>query len=342
MDIVTQGLLGGVLAQTVADENEKKLAAFIGVFAGLIADADILIRSSNDPLLNIEFHRHFSHALVFIPFGAAIAMVLLWPFVRRHITLARLYLFCLLGYSLSGVLDACTSYGTHLFWPFSDERVAWKLISIIDPVFTLILLISFIVGLRIKVKKKVAYVGLSLLLAYMMLGYIQQQRAEGLAAELIKSRNHFAARHIVRPTIGNNLLWRSIYIFDDRIYVDAVRVSFFSENAIYEGNSVQYFNVSQSLPKLSRNSMLYKDILRFASFSDNYLAFDPLQQNVLGDLRYSMLANSIKPLWGIVLDEDNPESHAEYRVFRNHDLAVRKTFMNMLLGQCAEVECAPN
>jgi len=341
MDIVTQGLLGGVLAQTVADAKEKKLAAFVGVFAGLIADADIFIRSSNDPLLSLEFHRHFSHALVFIPVGAAIAMVLLWPFVRRHVTPARLYLFCLLGYSLSGVLDACTSYGTHLFWPFSDERVALKLIAIIDPVFTLILLVSFIVGLRIKLKK-VAYVGLSLSLAYMILGYVQQQRAEGLATEIITSRNHIATRHIVKPTIGNNLLWRSIYIHDDRIYVDAVRLSFFSENAVYEGNSVLRFDVNQSFPNLSTDTVLYKDILRFALFSDNYLAFDPSQQNVLADLRYSMLANSTKPLWGIVLDEDNPDSHAEYRVFRNRDQVVRQTFMNMLLGKCAEVECVPN
>ena len=341
MDIITQGLLGGVLAQTVANQKEKKLASFIGVFAGLIADADILIRSSNDPLLNIEFHRHFSHSLVFIPIGAMIAMILLWPFVRRQLTPARLYLFCLLGYSLSGVLDASTSYGTHLFWPFSEERVAWRLISIIDPVFTLILLITFILGLRIKIEK-VAYVGLSLSLAYMTLGYLQQQRAVHLANELINSRNHIAVRHIVKPTIGNNLLWRSIYIYADRIYVDAVRVSFFSENAVYEGESVARFNVSQSFPNLSSDSTLYKDILRFASFSDNYLAFDPSQQNVLGDVRYSMLANSTRPLWGIIIDVTTPQSHAEYQVFRNRDQTVRKTFMNMLLGRCAAVECPSN
>ncbi len=341
MDIVTQGLLGGVLAQSVADKNEKKLATFIGVFSGLLADADILIRSADDPLLNIEFHRHFSHSLFFIPIGAAIAAILLWPFVRRHLTTARLYLFCLLGYSLSGVLDACTSYGTHLFWPFTDERVAWRLISIVDPVFTLILLVTLVMGLRLKVKK-VAYVGLSFSLAYLLLGYVQQQRAQSLANELIQSRNHLAVKQIVKPTMGNNLLWRSVYVHQDRIYVDAVRVSFFSDNLVFEGDSVQQLDLNSSFPNLATDSTLFNDILRFISFSDNYVAFDPTQEQVLADVRYSMLANSTKPLWGIVIDQSNPQQHANYKFFRNRDTAVRKTFINMLLGRCAAVECEPN
>ena len=69
MDILTQGLVGGVLAQSLARKNERKIATLVGVVAGLLADADILIRSSSDPLLNIEYHRHFTHSLVFIPVG---------------------------------------------------------------------------------------------------------------------------------------------------------------------------------------------------------------------------------------------------------------------------------
>jgi len=136
MDVLTQGLLGGVLAQAVARKEEKKLATFVGVMAGLLADADFFIRSSQDPLLNIEFHRHFSHSLIFIPVGAAIACALLWPFLRRHIATGRLYLFCLAGYSMSGILDACTSYGTQLLWPFSDVRVAFNIISMLVMVVT--------------------------------------------------------------------------------------------------------------------------------------------------------------------------------------------------------------
>ena len=39
------------------------------------------------------------------------------------------YLFCLLGYATHGMLDACTSYGTQLLWPFTNHRYAFNTIS---------------------------------------------------------------------------------------------------------------------------------------------------------------------------------------------------------------------
>lgn len=338
MDILTQGLLGGVLAQSVAKKEEKKLATFIGIFAGLLADADILIHSANDPLLNIEYHRHFTHSLFFIPVGAAIALMLLWPFLKSRISTGRLYLFCLAGYSMSGVLDAATSYGTHLFWPLSDERVAFNIISIIDPVFTLILLISLLLGLRIK-RKRLAHIGLLLCSAYLALGFIQLQRAQSLAQELIHKREHVAVRHIVKPTLANLVLWRSVYRFDNRIYVDAVRVGFFGESKIYEGESVKVMATQHDLSWLDPATVLYADIQRFTKFSDGFIAFDPSQKNVLGDIRYSMLPVSAKPLWGIVVNAEHPHEHADYRFFRDNSNKIRQTFINMVLGKCATAEC---
>jgi len=338
MDIITQGLLGGVLAQTVANKNEKTLASFIGVFAGLIADADILIRSADDPLLNIEYHRHFSHSLLFIPFGAAIAMLVLWPFVRRRISTQRLYLFCFLGYSLSGVLDACTSYGTHLLWPFTDGRVAWNLISIIDPIFSIILLAGFILGLRIKYKK-IAYIGLSLSLSYMLLGYIQLQRASVIVDELIISRGHSVEQQLIKPTLANNILWRSVYIYQQKIYVDAVRISLFGGVKIYQGSSVQQVKLADEYPELDKDSILYTDMQRFTTFSDGFIAFKSAQKKVLGDLRYSMLPMSIKPLWGITININQPMQHADYDFYRDSSQCVRETFVTMLTGHELGDDC---
>ena len=106
MDLLTQGLLGATMAQSGAKQQETRLATGIGFFAGIVADLDILIQSSNDPLLNIEFHRHFTHSLLFVPLGALIAALLLWPFLRKRLPFARLYWFALLGYCLSDVLAA--------------------------------------------------------------------------------------------------------------------------------------------------------------------------------------------------------------------------------------------
>ena len=148
MDLLTQGLLGGALALSGADKKEARSAAITGFAAALLADADVFISASNDPLLNVEFHRHFSHALIFIPVGALIAALLLWPLLRKRLAFKRIYWYAFLGYATAGLLDACTSYGTHLLWPFSDTRIAWSIIAIIDPVFSLVLTVALILGFK--------------------------------------------------------------------------------------------------------------------------------------------------------------------------------------------------
>ena len=52
----------------------------------------------------------------------------------------QVWFIALLGYGTNGLLDACTTYGTLLLWPFSNARIAWNNVSVIDPLFTLPLL----------------------------------------------------------------------------------------------------------------------------------------------------------------------------------------------------------
>ena len=75
MDIFTQALLGSAVAQLGAKKSEIKIATFIGCIGGILADADIFIQSANDPLLFLDYHRHFTHAIAFIPIGALIGAI---------------------------------------------------------------------------------------------------------------------------------------------------------------------------------------------------------------------------------------------------------------------------
>ncbi len=326
MDIITQGLLGGVLAQSVAREGEKKTATIIGICSGLLADADILIRSASDPLLTLEYHRHFTHSIFFIPFGAIIAFLILWPFLRHYLSAWRIYVFCMLGYSLSGVLDACTSYGTKLLWPLVDERISWNLISIIDPVFTSIILLTLVIALRFSFVPVARY-GLLACALYLSAGFIQLQRAESIATQLMLSRGHGSSQRVVKPTLGNILLYRSVYIYNGRIYVDAVRVGLGDNTRVYQGDSVGLYKLG-----LQATTIQYMDIQRFIKFSDGFVAYDPEQENVLGDIRYSMLPTSVRPLWGIVLS-DTAEQHVDFRFYRDSSKSQRQVFINMLLGR---------
>ena len=70
MDPITQGVVGAAASQLVSRRTEKIAAGVIGFLSGMAADLDVLISSSTDPLLFLEFHRHFTHSLIFIPLGA--------------------------------------------------------------------------------------------------------------------------------------------------------------------------------------------------------------------------------------------------------------------------------
>ncbi|ALQ50837.1 metal-dependent hydrolase [Nitrosomonas ureae] len=331
MDLITQGLLGATMAQSGAKQQETRMATGIGFLAGIAADADILIQSENDPLLNIEFHRHFTHSLFFVPLGALIVALLLWPFLRQRLAFARLYLFTFLGYCLSGVLDAFTSYGTHLLWPLSDERMALSIISVVDPAFTLILLIAGVMAYR-KYSHTAARIGLLLAAVYLSFGWMQLQRAETVAESLIAARGQQAEQLLVKPTLANLLLWRSIYEFEGKLYVDAIRVGLFSKPRIYPGESIEKFVLERDLSTLPPASVLAQDVARFSHFSAGLLAIRPEQPNVLVDVRYSNLPMTLAPLWGIEINPEQPDQHAKYMLYRDSSRATREKFITLLRG----------
>ena len=109
MDPLTQTALGMIAAQSIARRDQLGRAALAGAIGGALPDADMLIRSSADPLMALEFHRHFTHSLAFIPIGALLAALLAWAISLRRFKVAELYRYALIGYATHGLLDACTS-----------------------------------------------------------------------------------------------------------------------------------------------------------------------------------------------------------------------------------------
>lgn len=340
MDIVTQGLLGAVVAQSAARPSQARLAAAVGFIAGLLADADIFIRSPDDPLLVLEYHRQFTHSLLFVPIGGLIAAVLLWPFLRRRINFWQLYPLAVLGYLPSGLLDACTSYGTQLFWPVSEARIAWNLIAVVDPLFSGVLIIALGWGL-LKSTPLPARLGLGIAVLYLLVGLVQRERVENLITTFAESRGQRIERLEAKPTLGNIILWRTIYETNGRFYVNAVRAGVFSKPRIYPGNSIEDFS-PERLDGLKTGSVLAQDIDRFTDFSDGYIIQHPNQPCILGDIRYAMLPTQLIPLWGIELDLARQNQHVRFRTFRHLDEATRRAFLDMLLGRPLEQAASPS
>jgi len=318
MDIITQAALGAALATAVAPTHQRRLAAGIGLVAGILADFDALIQSGSDPLLVLDFHRHFTHALAFVPFGALLASLILWPFLRRRLGFAALYGYSFAGYALSGLLDACTSYGTHLWLPFSQERVAWNLIAVVDPLFTLLLLIPLLLTLRRPASLAVR-IGLLLAAAYLGTGYLQQQRVSEQMQTIAMARGHIPERLTVKPTLANLLLWRSLYMHDGKVWADATHAGFVLRH--YPGDSAALFTQAAPTERAA-------DIERFRHFADNWLV--ETQPGFIGDARYAMLTTAIDPIWGI---RWNAEGRLEFITRHTMSPAMRKQWLAMLMGR---------
>ena len=333
MDPVSQAVLGASLP-SFFERNKQRLASAlaVGALAGMAPDLDVLIQSDNDPLLFLEYHRQFTHALVFIPFGALICALLLFPFFKTRLSFKQTYLFAFTGYATHGILDACTSYGTQLFWPFSNTRIAWSVVSIVDPLFTLPVLILLILAIKRRSRRS-AMAAFVYAVVFLGLGIVQHQRAEAALMQLAQQRGHQPQHIHVKASFANRHLWKLMYEYDGRYYVDAARLLL--DTTVIPGESIQKLDVARDFPWLPANSQQAKDIERFRWFSDDYLAVDPENKNIIMDARYSFIPNRIKRMWGIILDRKKIENgeldaHVGYEFKRGVDAATRKQFLQML------------
>ncbi|HVJ65028.1 MAG TPA: metal-dependent hydrolase [Bdellovibrionota bacterium] len=337
MDPITQGAFGALWAGIAAavdrerrhtDKPSRGLALGLGALSGMASDLDVLISSKSDPLLALEYHRHFTHSLIFIPIGALICALVFWPlFKKRFASFRQMYLICFAGFASHGLLDAFTSYGTQLLWPFSNYRVAWDSMPIVDPLFTLPL-IGFLLW---KSRRSIAVATLFTVL-YLGFGFVQRNRAIDAVLGLAQSRGHGRALRIqAKPSFGNLLVYRGLYEYGGRYYADAVRISPLGAVKYYPGDSLP--KASAETFAIIFDTKLYRDIERFSWFSDDFLAVDPRDANVLGDFRYSMLPNTVDPMWGIRVDLVRADEHAEFVTMRSLGDRSFGKLWEMILGR---------
>ena len=330
MDPLSQGAVGAAFAQSSANKKNIFKIGVIGFLAGLAPDLDILIKSSTDPILFLEYHRQFTHSLFFIPFGSLIVALMLFPFVKSSMSIKTVYYASLLGYATHGLLDACTSYGTQLFWPFSNERVTWNNISIVDPLFTIPVVILVVIAIKTK-KKIFSFFSIGWIIFYLSLGFIQYERALLAAVELAQVRGHSPERLTLKPSFGNLILWKSIYQHKETFYVDAIRTA--QSSTWCTGESIGVFDYQYHLPDLEKESQQKKDIERFRWFSQDYLGYDK-ERNIVTDVRYSMIPNQIAPMWGLIIDEQRGvNDHAIWWTSRSLDQSQIDLFKSMLKGR---------
>ena len=329
MDPLSQATLGAALAVAASRKTETRAACLAGVIGGLAPDLDVFLGSPSDPLLFLEFHRQFTHSFVFIPVGGLLAGTVVWLLLGSRWPFRRIWLYATLGYATHGILDACTSYGTQLFWPFTSHRVAWNNMPIIDPVFTLLLL-ALVVAATVRRSEAIGRAAMVWALTYLMVGGIQNIRVTAAAESLVAARGHEPLRLEPKPGFGSLILWKVVYEHDGRYYVDAFRAT--TTITVYPGESIAKLDVTRQFPWLTPDSQQARDIERFRWFSQDFLAYDPSHDWIV-DMRYSNLPHQIDGLWGIRLRKDaGPSDHVNYITRRGAGREQTNQHLAMLRG----------
>lgn len=325
MDPVTHSVLGIACALAATpDPARRRAAAVAGLAGGLWPDADIFLNSPDDPLFALEYHRHFTHSFAFSPVIMLTGAVTAWGLLRvfRQRTAFRSLLLPALIAGWSHIFcDLWTSYGTRALWPFSDDRLALDWISVIDPLMTLPL--AALAGWAVLRKcRRTAMAGLGWAMIYLAFCIFQQHRATEALETLIASRGHTAERLSVKPSFGNTVVWRGIYLADGQYHAAAIRPGWPGDVRIKAGESIPFLrgpfgDGSDPWHELPGNSTALSDVRRFYHFSSDWVSWHPdANGDVLGDLRYAQMPGDFSPLWGIGIDREKPHSHVSWLTFR--------------------------
>ncbi len=148
MDSITQGVLGAAIGEAVLGKKIGNKGAIIGAIVATIPDLDVILYLFYDKLEMLSIHRGFSHSIVLSILAAfLIAFVLSKTKWFQGINFKTLLLFAWLCLFTHMLLDTFTAYGTQLFLPFSNRRLGFDSINVVDPVYTIPLIIGLILSL---------------------------------------------------------------------------------------------------------------------------------------------------------------------------------------------------
>ncbi|SEL59451.1 metal-dependent hydrolase [Halomonas daqiaonensis] len=208
MDSVTQAALGAAIGGTVLGRRLGRKAVLIGTALGTLPDLDVVI-DYGDAVANFTEHRGFSHSM-FVLAGLAIALALLSTRLApaRDISLRRWGLFFGLILLTHPLLDALTTYGTQLLWPLDVRPAAWPIVFIIDPLYSLPLLVATGMALATGRAHRASSWGLALSCAYLVFAVGAKQLVEARIEPVLAAQGLQQAPRLVQPTPFNTLLWR--------------------------------------------------------------------------------------------------------------------------------------
>ena len=324
MDSLTQIVLGAAVGEAVLGKKVGNKAMLYGAIAGTIPDLDTFVGYAYDTITATEIHRGFSHSIVFsVLFAPVFGWVISKIESKSAATWKNWSWLMFWGLFTHPLLDAHTTWGTQLFWPF-DLRLAYKNIFVIDPLYTLPFLVLLIMAMRLKrddpKRRKYNRLGLIISSIYLLLitpalKWITYNKFENALEEQSISYQ----RIDTRPAPMNSILWsanieaRDHFLIADYSIFDTKPLSFqkvpknytFADSLAGDPNLKRLINISEGWYTFSeKNEQLYFNDLRFGKLDmndpDAPFIFSFLLQEENGELTATESERSMEDAEGLL------------------------------------------
>lgn len=216
MDSLTQILLGGAIAAAIAPPRHRRAALLAGAALGTLPDLDSLPIAllTDDPVARMTWHRSVSHSLFVLPLVAW--AIWAWCKTRggRVAESPRRWFWAIqLALVTHPLLDAFTVYGTQLLWPLPARPVMWSSVFIIDPLYTVWLLIGCIAAFFLRWRpaaQRALVAALVLSTAYLGWSLVAKAMVEREADRALAAMGLSDAPRFSVPMPLNTLLWRVV------------------------------------------------------------------------------------------------------------------------------------
>jgi inner membrane protein len=223
MDSLTQIVLGAAIGEVILGKKLGWKAQFLGAIAGTIPDLDILANLfSDDELFRLLTHRAYTHAWFIQLFMAWPLALLSSKLDKVNYSFKRYFWFWYVGFATHALLDAFTAYGTRLFLPFSNELVAFNVVSVIDFFYTIPFLVLLIICLFLKKdnpkRVKIAILALVISTSYLGVNGIVKYNVHKKFEKELLAQNIAYDELSTNPAMFNGFLWHAVIKAKDTLY----------------------------------------------------------------------------------------------------------------------------
>lgn len=293
MDSVTHIALGACMGEVFAGKKLGKKAMLWGALAQSLPDIDILASLWLKPSANLLAHRGFTHSILFCMAATVILALITTRLHRPHnISFLRWILFFSTAIFIHIFIDAFNNYGVGWFEPFDRSRISFNAIYVVDPLFSIWVILACIALLvfsrRNKLRKFFWKTGLGLSGLYLVFCLYNKIQIDNTTRKMLAKQHISYKRYFTTPAPLQNLLWY-VVAGDNNGYYTGYRSVFDKTDTL----SLHYFPRNDALLRPLSQRQDVQDLIRF---SRQFYTIEQWQDTlVFNDLRFGQVVGWHEP-----------------------------------------------